>query len=179
MDNQTLPNIPPFEPLSQTPTTPSANLLKISLILIIVAEFIYIVLKIVFNLTTNQQPIIGKPTISPTQVVITLTSTPTSTPTSTCTVNGQPCTQIVCPPMPTCRPGMECIQVMPPCVKYPGTCQNGQCLANPTSEPTSDWKMYSSKYGYTVKYPTNLEKDEIQPGYSVLFNIIRTEPGGP
>jgi hypothetical protein len=48
----------------------------------------------------------------------------------------------------------------------------------PTTDPTADWKTYTNAdYGYMVKYPQNLETEEAK--YHTLFNIIRTQPGGP
>lgn len=73
MDNQNQPNIPPVQPLPQTPITPSINWSKIILFiffgLIVVAGAVFAGIQIGNKKTPNQQSITKQPKIIPTQVV--------------------------------------------------------------------------------------------------------------
>lgn len=62
----------------------------------------------------------------------------------------------------------------------PVVSQTPQPTPSPSSSPdeTANWKTYTnSKYGYSVKYPPNLETSETP--FSALFNTIQTSPGAP
>lgn len=81
MDNQTQPNIPPFQSQTQTPTLPLTNWFKILLFsifgLIIIAGSIFAGIQIGKNQTPSQQPITEQSNISPTQTVVYPTIIPT------------------------------------------------------------------------------------------------------
>lgn len=83
MDNQTQPNIPPVQPLPQTPITSPTNWFKILLFiisgLIIIAGAVFAGIQIDKNQITKQQTITEQPTAFPTQVVVTPTAIPTKT----------------------------------------------------------------------------------------------------
>lgn len=82
MDNQTLPNIPPIQPLPQTPITSSANFSKILFFiifgLIVIAGSVFAGIQIGKNQITKQQLITEQPTISPTQTVVNQVIIPTT-----------------------------------------------------------------------------------------------------
>ncbi|RJQ38497.1 hypothetical protein C4559_01770 [Candidatus Microgenomates bacterium] len=83
MENEIQSNIPPVQPLSQTPTPipPSSNWSKVLLFtvlgLIIVSGSVFVGIQIGKNQMSNQQPIVTQPIItSPTQTVINPTTLP-------------------------------------------------------------------------------------------------------
>lgn len=114
MENEAQPITQPVQPLPQTPTlvpvptsTPT-NLTKIILLsvlgLIVVAGAGLTGIQIGKNQTTNQQPVIVQPTISPTQ---TLTITPTDIPETITPITSASPTATTAPtptPTPTPRP---------------------------------------------------------------------------
>lgn len=88
MDNETQQNIPPIQPLPQTPITPSINFSKIlfsiilGLIVIagsVIAGSVFAGIQIGKNQITKQQLITEQPIISPTQVIVNPTIIPTTT----------------------------------------------------------------------------------------------------
>lgn len=83
MDNQTQPNIPPVQPLPQTPITSPTNWFKILLFiisgLIIIAGAVFAGIQIGKNQITKQQTITEQPTAFPTQVVVNPTAISTTT----------------------------------------------------------------------------------------------------
>ena len=88
MENDTQQNIPPVQPLPQTPPVipPSTNWSKILLFtilgLIIVAGSVFVGIQIGKNQTSNQQPIVTQPTANPTQTAVNPTAQPTANPTT-------------------------------------------------------------------------------------------------
>jgi len=83
MDNQTQPNIPPFQPQKQTSNLPSTNWVKVLLLIIIgliaIAASVFVGIQIGKKQITNQQPIIKQPTLFPTQTIVNQVIIPTTT----------------------------------------------------------------------------------------------------
>jgi len=84
MENEIQPNSPPIQPIPQAPVSPTTNWKKIILFIllgmVVVAMSVFVGIQIGRNQITNQQPIVGQPTISPTQTEVNPTDLPTTNP---------------------------------------------------------------------------------------------------
>lgn len=93
MENEIQQNIPPVQPLPQTPSIvpSSTNWLKILLFVVlglaVVAGSVFIGIQIGKNQTSSQQQITVQPTVLPTQTVTNPTTIPISTTTTIPTIN--------------------------------------------------------------------------------------------
>ena len=95
MENEIQQNVPPVQPLPQTPPiiSSSTNWSKILLFtmlgLVVVVVAVFIGIQIGKNQTPSQQPIVVQPTASPTQTAINPTIQPTAVPTINPTADWQ------------------------------------------------------------------------------------------
>lgn len=110
MDNQTQPNIPPFQSQTQTPVSPSINWAKLLLFilsgLVIVTGSVFIGIQIGKNQITNSPSTIKKLTTPPIQLETTPTPIPEPSPISCRCLDGNKCPKNdvgLCPESETIR----------------------------------------------------------------------------